>query len=61
MSKMRSIKLLYFNLTFYGIIQKDLHSAKVTACVLFLRYLSRHLNLKYILNTFNSSIELFFL
>ena len=46
MSEMRSIKLCYFNLTFYGIKQKDLHSAKVTACVLFFTLLVKAFKFK---------------
>ena len=48
MSKMRFIKLCYFNQTFYMYIikRKDLHSAKVTACVLLLTLLVKAFKFK---------------
>ena len=58
MNKMRFAKLCYFNLTFYIVKQKDLHSAKVIACVLLFMLLVKAFNLKYILSIFNSSIKI---
>ena len=46
LNKMRFIKLCYFNQTFYIIKQKDLPSAKVTACVLLITLLVKAFKFK---------------